>query len=569
MQYICILSLVNYLIYSIKEDMVLRKILIAMTLLLVLTIGANPLIVPQSASAAVTTIYVDINVSGGLDNGSSWSNAFNTLQDGVNNATSGDEIWVAQGTYKPSAWPNTSNYTAPREMHFSMKNGVGIYGGFDGTETQRDERDWENNTTTLSGDIGTVGDTSDNCYHVFYHPNSTNLDSSAILDGFTITAGNADGVSISFRNGAGMYMYNYPLSPPTINNCSFSGNSANLTGGGIYCRYSTLTLTNCSFSGNSANSGVGIYCPYSTLTLTNCSFSGNSANNDGGGINCQDSTLTLTNCSFSGNSATDNGGGIYNYAYSDEEFPVTLNCTLTNCSFSGNSASDNGGGIENYAYSEDGDSVTLNCMLTNCSFAGNSADDDGGGIKNYAEADPNPPTLNCTMWNCILWGDYADDAGNEIYSYSDGAEANVTSYYCDIEGSGGSGAGWDSSLGTDGGNNIDVDPVFAAEPDPASAPTTNGNLHLQAGSPCIDMGNNIAVAEVSTDFEGDPRIIDGDGDGTAIVDIGADEFMEEARPVGGEAQPINASIVLAPLLGLLAVTIAGSTIALRRRRYHS
>jgi len=196
--------------------------------------------------------------------------------------------------------------------------------------------------------------------------------------------------------------------------------------------------------------------------------------------------------------------------------------------------------------------------LTNCSFSGNSAVH-GGGMWNYLHASP-------TLTNCILWGDSASDSDNEVFNSSN---STPNFYYCDIEGSNGSGMSWDINLGNDGGNNIDVDSLYVDEPDPASAPTAEGDLHIKAGSPCIDSGNNTAVAGVSTDFEGDSRIIDGDEDGTDTVDIGADEFMEEARPVGGEAQPINASIVLAPLLGLLAVTIAGSTIALRRRRYHS
>ena len=78
-----------------------------------------------------------------------------------------------------------------------------LYGGFDGAETQRDERDWENNATILSGDIGVSGNNTDNCYHVFYHPDGTNLDSTAVLDGFTVTAGNAAGV-FPHSNGGGI-----------------------------------------------------------------------------------------------------------------------------------------------------------------------------------------------------------------------------------------------------------------------------------------------------------------------------------------------------------------------------
>lgn len=439
----------------------MRKLPISMVILLLLAIGVGPLIVPQPASAAGAIIYVDVNVSGGLGNGDSWVNAFDTLQEGID-AASGDEVWVAQGTYKPTAWPNVGS--GDREMHFSLKNGVGIYGGFDGSEAQRDERDWESNTTMLSGDIDVSGNNTDNCYHVFYHPDGTNLDSTAVMDGFTVTAGNAD-----------------------------SGSSPHLYGGGMYNNGSSPSISNCNFSGNSAGFG-------------------------GGGMVNDSSSPILSNCSFSGNYAA-YGGGLYNRGS-----PVP---SLINCSISGNSAGTNGGGISNNgAY---------------------------------------PVTTNYTLWNCILWGNNAGGSSNEVFIST--MMSSSTFFYCDIEGSGGS-TSWDSNLGTDGGSNIDADPLFVNEPDPGSAPTTEGDLHIQVSSPCIDSGNNAAVAGVSTDFEGDSRIIDGDKDGTSTVDIGVDEYLISI-PVGAEAHPLNRTSVLAPWLSLLAVIITGSTIALRRRMVHS
>ena len=111
----------------------------------------------------------------------------------------------------------------------------------------------------------------------------------------------------------------------------------------------------------------------------------------------------------------------------------------------------------------------------------------------------NNRSSSSNVTNCILWGDSASGLGNEVYN--DGLSSSIF-FYCDIEGSGGS-TSWLSSLGTDGGSNIDADPLFVNEPDPGSAPTTEGDLHIQVSSPCIDSGNNAAVAGVSTDFEGD------------------------------------------------------------------
>ncbi len=130
------------------------------------------------------TIYVDLGATG-ANNGTSWNDAYVDLQPAIDAAAPGDEIWMAAGTYKPTSWPNGGS--EEREKHFSLKNGVTVYGGFTGTETSLDERDVEINETILSGDIGIEGDSSDNCFHVFYHPEGTDLDNTAVLDGLTIT----------------------------------------------------------------------------------------------------------------------------------------------------------------------------------------------------------------------------------------------------------------------------------------------------------------------------------------------------------------------------------------------
>lgn len=225
--------------------------------------------------------------------------------------------------------------------------------------------------------------------------------------------------------------------------------------------------------------------------------------------------------------------------------------TLTNCVFSGNHASSQGGGMWNFWCSP--------FDLTNCTFSGNSANTEGGAIRNE--------TSSPTLTNCILWANAAGNFGDEVYNIRD---SSPTFSYCDIEGSGGS-ASWDTSLGTDGGNNIDADPLFVSQPDHTAAPTTAGDVHLQKGSPCIDSGNNAAVA-VSTDFEGDPRIMDGDSDGMATVDMGADEFMQEpgaATAVGGDAYAVDTLGILMPWVALLALLAGGvGFYGWRRRRAH-
>ncbi|MCP4693070.1 MAG: right-handed parallel beta-helix repeat-containing protein, partial [Desulfobacterales bacterium] len=275
-----------------------------------------------SRAALASVIFVNAG-AGGADNGASWTHAYTDLQSALTRATSGDEIRVAAGTYRPTARTDPDD---PRSAAFQLKNNVAIYGGFNGTEANRDERDWVENVTILSGDIGTEVDDTDNCYHVFYHPESLALNNTAILDGVTITKSQSEGS----RSGGGMYNNS---ASPTLANCAFSDNSAPM-GGGMYNKDSSPILTNCAFSGNSAPRGGGMYNEdLSSPILTNCAFSGNSADDGGGMLNDDESSPILTNCAFSDNSA-DRGGGMYNIGSS----PI-----LTNCAFSDNSAGAAGG----------------------------------------------------------------------------------------------------------------------------------------------------------------------------------------------------------------------------------
>jgi hypothetical protein len=138
-------------------------------------------------------------------------------------------------------------------------------------------------------------------------------------------------------------------------------------------------------------------------------------------------------------------------------------------------------------------------VLSNCTFAGNSAEYDGGGMANGYYSSP-------TLTNCILWGNASPEISNSedsapVVSYSD-VQGGCAAYPYNVCGAG----------------NIDEDPLFL-DPD-------NGDFHLGPGSPCIDAGTDDVPDPPGlpdTDFEGDARIIDGDGDGEPIVDMGVDE----------------------------------------------
>ncbi|MCK4658281.1 MAG: hypothetical protein KAV82_02060, partial [Phycisphaerae bacterium] len=404
--------------------------------------------------------HVDDDALPGGD-GARWGTAFDNLHDALAVARPGDEIWVADGTYKPAG------AGGDRAATFQLINSVGIYGGFAGTETERDQRDGANATTILSGDLnGDDGpgftNNGENSYHVV---TGSGTDETAVLDRFTITSGNADGSSHTY--GGGMYNGN---GSPTLITCTFTGNSANSVGGGMYNSSSNSTLTNCTFSGNSSgNQGGGLYHNSTcNLTLVNCTFTGNSTGSIGGGIHSDGGSITLTNSAFTGNVACV-GGGI----------------------FSG------------------GSSVTL----TNCTFAGNSAiSGPGGGIFGGGD---------WAMTNCIFWGNTHNYSGTDEEAQIFGTPPPVISHSC-IQ-------GLDTFAGNNniGDDPLFVD---ADGPDDIVG-TEDDDLHLPGSSPCVDVADTAALPADTADLDGDgdtaeplpldldenPRVIN------YVVDMGAYE----------------------------------------------
>jgi hypothetical protein len=323
-------------------------------------------------------------IPGGTGDCSSWADACD-LQSALTSALSGDEIWAAAGTYKPTS-------DTDRTVSFVLKNGVEIYGGFAGTETARSQRDPATNVTILSGDIDnddsqmpvitdltTVTGNTTNSYSVVTGATG------ATLDGFTITAGYANGAYPS-DSGAGM---NNWYSSPTLTNIAFSGNAALYAGGGMFNYSGNPTLTNVTFNGNSASGDINSYGGgmynngSSSPTLTNVTFSGNSARAGGGMHNKSSSNPTLTNVTFSGNSSDGFGGGMLN---------ESSNPTLIDVAFNGNSATNFGGGMSN---------LNSSPALTNVTFSGNSAGSYGGGMYNAPNS--NPMLTNVTFNGNSAW----------------------------------------------------------------------------------------------------------------------------------------------------------------------
>ncbi|UCF43562.1 MAG: hypothetical protein JSV99_01140 [Planctomycetota bacterium] len=354
-------------------------------------------------------------------------------------------------------------------------------------------------------------------------------------------------------------------SNPAITKCAISGNTARYDGGGIRCMTSSPTISNCTISGNTASEGGGIDSTYeeSGPKIINCTISGNSVRGRGGGINCREGSLTVTNSIVADNSAAE-GGGIY----SEGSRPMIIDgctikgniaeskvgalgggihivgpcsdyyvLTIQNSNITANTANGYGGGVYTWSNNRSSDFIMKNCKIT-----GNSAISKGGAIYFDSEG-----YFNIT--NCTISGNSAADAGG-IYTEVDILEpgtASVTnSILCDnfpqqmVE-------DYDRALvtysdvqgGWEGHGNIDADPCFVdpgywadandpniiVGPNDPNAIWVEGDYRLLPTSPCIDSGEPNYVAEPNEiDLDGNPRVIDGDEDGTPVVDMGAYEY---------------------------------------------
>ena len=332
------------------------------------------------------------------------------------------------------------------------------------------QRDPTANTSTLSGDIGTPGSAPDNSYHVVFNKGG-GTDATAVLDGLTISGGNANGIG-DHEKGGGAYTGD---ASPTFRNCHFLGNSAGYGGGAMYFEGSATAVGSCTFSDNSSNIGGAVFNKTNTTTLfSSCTFTANSANADGGAFFNNSSLLCgINNCYFEENSAVGNGGAISNLASSPD---------ITNSAFLANS-SDEGAGIANRAGSSPN--------ITNCSFHANVAGSTGGAIRNHTGTVP-------LITNCIVWGN-----GTEIVNAVPGP---IVSYSIVKQASG----------TYPGIGNLNVDPLFAG----------GGDLRLQPCSPAVDAGLNAANG-AAEDLLGNTRKVNATGKGSAYIDMGAFEMQAD------------------------------------------
>jgi hypothetical protein len=443
-------------------------------------------------------LFVDADANG-LNDGTSWDNAFNSLQDALAEVASGEDIWAAEGVYKPDQGVVVS--PNDRTASFQLRSGVAIFGGYAGFgEPDPDARDVVRYTAVLSGDLkgddDSGGDDSENSYHVV---TGNCTEPNAILDGFTITGGNADGLDTNSLGG-GIYTDG---GSPTFTNCTVTGNTA-IYGGGMWNgNGSSPEVTYCIFTDNWAGAGGGMANENADPVVGFCDFIQNYAivtewtTGVGGGMYDTNSGITVTNCVFNGNQADDSAGGMYHCS--------SGNLTLVSSIFSGNSSSDEAGGLYN------GES---NSVIINCSFSRNVAAY-GGGIYNWGGA-------NLGVRNCILWGNDAP-YGPQI-AVDNNSTASIN--YCDLQGDIAAIAQDGTGSVTAGAGNKDQDPLFADADGPDDIPgTTDDDLRLSPGSPCVDTGDDANVpVYLTTDLDGRSRFADGNCTGTVVIDMGAYEF---------------------------------------------
>ncbi|MBC8309752.1 MAG: DUF1565 domain-containing protein [Phycisphaerales bacterium] len=386
------------------------------------------LLLTLAGNALAEVIYVDADRGG-------WKTTYSTLHDALKAAKKGDEIWVANGTYKTNG------------SSFQMVDGVNIIGGFSGNERSKNSSDPDRNATILDGE----GKTD----HVVIGAND------ASLTGFTITGGNARrngerGGRDAGRGSGGQRRPPRGLQgrPPTRGDFGQRGGSHTTpdqiaqsggagAGGGMLNFGVSPEVIDCIFIDNRAGKGGGVYNANNASPIfRGCTFENNSSERRGGGVtNDLQSSPQFIDCTFIGNSCNEKGGGLYN--------DFMCSPKLEQCLFVNNTAGTRGGAMAN-----DGSSSPV---LIHCTITDNTANDLGGGLY-QGTYKAGGSGCNPTLIDCIVWGNHATGYEN-ISNWHDDIPIIVHS---DIGG------------GALGEGNLDINPKFTS------------NYSLKQNSPCLE-----------------------------------------------------------------------------------
>lgn len=475
----------------------LKKLLFALVLLSSMGVSAQ--------------VYVKHDAAG-ANNGQSWADAYTDLQLAFDNAAEGDQIWVAAGEYKPRV------ETTSREATFDFAVDIELYGGFAGTETSLDGRDFNANQTILTGDHNDDDlisnyemNREDNSMHVMFL--TADISDATIIDGIIFSNGQTAPADSSgnMRRGGGLLTYG----APTLRNCTFTQNFGHF-GGGFYPRGSgadNMVVDNCSFLSNQGTFGGGGYVTANVISFTNCIFEDNIAtelagglynsaddgatidnclfkensaiNSRAGGLYCTGSPSIVTNCTFERNRAQSSSGGGMQVRNSDDTDPF-VTVTVSNCTFSLNSARW-GGAFGTYDQQSASD-------VSNCTFQNNSSTTSGGAATNAFGA-------QSTFTNCLFKSN-SSNTGGAIFSQNDSARINLSR--CVFEENQASENGGALNIGGDG-------EVTSTEPRPqlnVDRTSFLGNVAIQQGAGInfsnsdLNMVNCLAIYNLVESVEG-------------------------------------------------------------------
>mgnify|MGYP006276704163 CR=1 FL=1 len=456
------------------------------------------------------TLYVDSSATSGDADGLSWANADTTLQDALAKVNGNDQIWIAEGTYYPDEGAGIPDNKEDTSFVITgAMDGLGIYGGFDGTETSRSQRDPGANETILSGDIqqddqpfepetDSDGDSNTpsqtdhivgaNSYHVLYldASASNNITTDTRIDGLTITSGQAgDGDSYGeiVDRGAGLYCFG----ENSGNNCS--------------PRLHNLVLKGNTHQGDYFGSGSayfnGGYEGKSSPIITDSKFYANYAPDSGGGLVVMadgngTSKMQIRNTVFTGNRAS-TGAAIHNTSYTDG----ASNIRIINSLFYNNFASDKAGAINSY-----GSIGTNQPQIVNSLFFKNEAVNTGGAVRDYYS--------NSRIINSIFHSNSAS-SGSAIYSDSYEKDTTRIRYSLIDTADGSVGSGNDAKIVYQGGI-VGESPKFVDANNPFGADgfygTGDDGLRQYAISPGWNAGtpDTTGLALTAKDVKGEDRV---------------------------------------------------------------
>ncbi len=367
--------------------------------------------------------------------GSSWERALDEdgfvaklAEEGLTDA----EFWIAKGFYLPTG-------ESEPDKSFVLRKGISLYGGFEGDEDERWQRDPAVNETMLSGNIS-----GKNSYHVVRF--ASDADETTVLDGFLITGGRAeDTLSLNEKRGGGIYNDG---GSPIISNCIVMGNRATNNGAGMYSREGEPVIQSCLFQSNTVANGSGgaLFSQENVLIVKDCVFWGNVVTNGSGGAVCiQTGLLKMDGCEFFSNATANHGGGAF--------FSYKSNLAITNCTFSSNRATAGvGGGL----HTNQSDAVVVNCT-----FAENSSTSSGRAFFNESG--------NSVVVNCVFKGNGGRDHGGRRDDHARQEHR----------------PGWSGAANIVAEDVLDDEPLLASLADNGGPTRTHA---LEAGSPAIGAG---------------------------------------------------------------------------------